>query len=288
MEEIAEVEHNEILSACLSDIVRECRVLFEDFTETGASELAGIFKTVLTDWIQTRSEFGAVVHLLMCGSEAVRAVRRNVLDAQHIPVRVTDPYTAWALAVSRQMLFFNRMTTLASYLDQSTGRQIVLEFAEQGLSKAKSYKVQRRLAYHALRESKTIAVFPDIRRIETESDFIFVSLAVENWFKRRLDQADTSNQFIKTMKCATSASLSLLENAKEGRSLHRRLKGQIDKLELADIEMPGSEILQTETLVIEAVRLFDFYDSIFRNAQSEGMMRLAQKFSIISYERVQQ
>ncbi len=288
MEEIAEVEHDQILSACLSDIVRECRGLFEDFTEMGDPELAGIFKAILSDWIQIRKEFGEVVHLLMCGAEAVFSIRRNQPEFISTPANVNDPYQAWAFAVSRQILFFNRMTTLASYLDQSTGRQIILEFAEAALERAKAYKVQRRLAYHAIRESITSAVFPDIRRIETVSDFIFASYAVESWFNNRLVQADVGGDFVVKMKCASRSLLTLLESLKTGRELHRRLKGQLDKLENSISEMHGSESAQVETLIIDAVRIFDFYDGIFRSAQSEEMMQLAQKFSVISHERLQQ
>lgn len=287
MEEIAEVEHNEILSACFSDMIRECRILFNDFTEIGNPELAGIFKTILSDWIQTRNEFGVVVHLLMCGAEAVQAIQRHRPEFISTPVNIADPYKAWALTVSRQMLFFNRMTALASYLDETTGRQIVLEFAERGLEKAKSYRVQRRLAYHTLRESKTSAVFPDIRRVETVSDFIFAAYGVESWFKRRLKQTDASHDLIWNMESATDVSLLLLEKAKKGKELHRRLKGQLEKLDSSVIDMHGSETRQIETLLIEAVRIFDFYDGIFRNAQSEEMMQLAQKFTVISHERFQ-
>lgn len=287
MEEIAEIEHNQILSASLSDVIRECRLLFEDFTETGNSELAGIFKTILEDWIKTRNEFGAVVHLLVCGAEAVLAVRRNEPDFIVTAASVTDPYTAWAWAVSRQMLFFNRMTTLASYLDESTGRQLVLEFAESGFELARAYREQRRLAYHALRESVSSAVFPDVRRVETVSDFIFASYAIEGWFNRRLGQTDLSNDFVHKMRSVTDTSLSLLESLKTGQTLHRRLKGQIERLENSYIEMHGTGTKQLETIIIEAVRVFDFYDLVFRNAQSEELMQLAQEFSSIAFERLQ-
>lgn len=208
------------------------------------------------------------------------------------PVTISDfpsQYAVWAFAVDNEMALFGDIIDLASRADGPGERAVLMKAAGDCLDRAARYRIERRIAYHALRVSEEIAQFPDIRRIDALEDFVYVALAIERYFCRLLECHDEVGGGIGAIMTATDKIIAGLEPMAQDTHPSRRLDRPLKRLEKIAGRPVGARPAGADNwarLAVEAGRIFDYYDQVFETAQDPQVMALSQRLSASAIERL--
>jgi hypothetical protein len=191
-------------------------------------------------------------------------------------------YDAWALAVNMEKEAETKLIELLSHAKDPRIKLLLMGRIRESYARAVAYRTHRRAAYHSERIGAVRAAFPDIRRIHDAVDLALVALAIERWFLRLLEMKTESAGAYAATSEMTRAAIARLERSTESHTVPRRLSKWLDalnKLPKAGDVVRGSDSFLNMQLVAEGGRVFDYYDSIFGNAEDEEILWFAQSLS---------
>lgn len=200
-----------------------------------------------------------------------------------------SPYAIWAFAVRNEIDMFEELTSLNIPIDDAHLQTALATEAQACLSRAATYRVQRRLAFHAERLANEVAQFPDIRRIDTVEDFAHVALAIEQYFMGLLRRHNGSEPGISDVVLTTEKAVSDLESMTQGADVPKRLQNALKRLTGATSHAPPPAEISNSVIAkiaLEADRIFDYYDRVFDTSLDPHVIEAAQRMSANTVDRL--
>lgn len=198
------------------------------------------------------------------------------------------PYKALAFAVHNEEIAFRFYTHVAANTKNDTVREYAEILAREELGHAALLRAERRLAFHAERESNATEPRLDPSVIYSEADLLAAAIHIDRYLLEQMldithpeisSLATNTRQQINVNEQALKNKISpgneVIENLEQLKSHNNYIKQRFDQ--------PGDEL---KCLWSCCDRSFAFYDAIVTTTSNEAIMLTAQKLTSTALDRI--
>ena len=205
----------------------------------------------------------------------------------------STPYKALAFAVNNEENAFRFYTHVAAEADNEAVRQYAEILAREELGHAALLRAERRLAFHAERDTNPGSAF-DPRTIQNEIELLASAIQIDRYLSDAISKIDTDSPQLAALARETRQQISNHEEALNSLAPdYREIPGLIPML-LAHAEAndattefgSGSLGAELQRLSIYCDQSFAFYDAIVESTSDESMMRTAQTLTSSALDRI--
>jgi len=202
----------------------------------------------------------------------------------------SSPYKALAFAVHNEEIAFRFYTHIAAESDDKTVRHYAEILAREELRHAALLRAERRLAYHAERESSSTEPRLNPKAIHNEADLLKAAIHIDNYLAKEISLISSTYPELKTLsnqiqQQIINNELALKNNISPGEDILKNL----EQLKLYNSYM-NNQFNKTESEIQRlwacCDRSFAFYDDIVKMATDENVMLTAQKLSSSALDRI--
>ena len=202
----------------------------------------------------------------------------------------STPYKALAYAVHNKEIAFSFYVHIAADSDNLAVREYAEKLARDELGHAALLRAERRIAYHAERESKKIEPRLDPKAIHSESDLLAAVIYIDRQLADKMGAISNESAAIadlskKTLQEIANNESTLSNMAAPGEDITKSLQ-QIDIYNTQMDKESNSSEDRLNRLHACGDRSFAFYDAIVDSTSDEAVMFAAQKLSSSALDRI--
>jgi rubrerythrin len=207
----------------------------------------------------------------------------------------STPYKALAFAVHNEEIAFRFYTHVASDSDNEAVRKYAEILAREELGHAALLRAERRLAYHAERNTSLVEPVLDPGAIHCEADLLAVAIHIDRYLADTMNMITTDSPLLLALTREVQQQISNNKNALASLALHsKELPGEDISSNLAQVESYHAHIEEKtnspnsnlQRLSAYCDRCFAFYDAIVESAADESIMLAAQKLTSLALDRI--
>lgn len=207
----------------------------------------------------------------------------------------STPYKALAFAVNNEENAFRFYTHVAAESDNEAVRKYAEILAREELGHAALLRAERRLAFHAERETSAAATRPDPRNIHNEIELLAAAIQIDRYIADAIGKIDIDSAQLTTLAREIRQQASNNENVLNRMAPnYGELTGATIPMTLAPVDLneepteegsisPASELRR---LGIYCDQSFAFYDAIVATTTDESMMQTAQSLTSSALDRI--
>lgn len=207
----------------------------------------------------------------------------------------SSPYKALAFAVHNEEIAFRFYTHVAAESDNQTVRDYAEILAREELGHAALLRAERRLAYHAERETQSAEPRLEPKAIHNEADLLAAAIHIDLFLDNEINLISNRSPEINTLAKETKQQISSNEKTLNDKTLKDNISPgedilkNLQQLKLYNAHMDaqfnnhGSDLKKIWAC---CDRSFAFYDAIVEIATDENVMLTAQKLSSTALDRI--
>ena len=207
----------------------------------------------------------------------------------------STPYRALAFAVHNEEIAFRFYTHVAAESENEAVRKYAEILAREELGHAALLRAERRLAFHAERDSNLTEPILDPKAIYNESDLLAAAIHIDRYLADGMNKITTNSPEIVSLVSETQQQINSNEEALKELNLNnqtlmsedmllnlKKLK-QYNEQQEKSADDEDSRLLR---LCACCDRSFAFYDSVVESTSDEAVMLAAQKLTISALDRI--
>ena len=207
----------------------------------------------------------------------------------------STPYRALAFAVHNEEIAFRFYTHVAAESENEAVRKYAEILAREELGHAALLRAERRLAFHAERDSNLTEPILDPKAIYNESDLLAAAIHIDRYLADGMNKITTNSPEIDSLVSETQQQINSNEEALKELNLNnqtlmsedmllnlKKLK-QYNEQQEKSADDEDSRLLR---LCACCDRSFAFYDSVVESTSDEAVMLTAQKLTISALDRI--
>lgn len=207
----------------------------------------------------------------------------------------STPYRALAFAVHNEEIAFRFYTHVAAESENEAVRKYAEILAREELGHAALLRAERRLAFHAERDSNLTEPRLDPKAIYNESDLLAAAIHIDRYLADGMNKITTNSPEIDSLVSETQQQINSNEEALKELNLNnqtlmsedmllnlKKLK-QYNEQQEKSADDEDSRLLR---LCACCDRSFAFYDSVVESTADEAVMLTAQKLTISALDRI--
>ena len=207
----------------------------------------------------------------------------------------STPYRALAFAVHNEEIAFRFYTHVAAESENEAVRKYAEILAREELGHAALLRAERRRAYHAEREARTVEPMLDPTAIHNEADLLTAAIHIDHYLADEMNMIDTDSPKIDSLIRRTRQEISRNECALGGKAQNNEeLPGKDIARNLETVksynmrmeENANSPDSRLQRLWACCDRSFAFYDAIVETTLDETIMLAAQRLSSSALDRI--
>ena len=207
----------------------------------------------------------------------------------------STPYRALAFAVHNEEIAFRFYTHVAAESENKAVRKYAEILAREELGHAALLRAERRLAFHAERDSNLTVPRLDPKAIYNESDLLTVAIHIDHYLADGMNEITTSTPEIDSLVSETQQQITSNEKTLKRLNLNNQtllsedMLLNLKKLKQYNEEQEKSSGDEDSRLLRVCAcfdRSFAFYDSVVESASDEAVMLAAQKLTISALDRI--
>ena len=207
----------------------------------------------------------------------------------------STPYKALAFAVNNEENAFRFYTHVAAESDNEAVRKYAEILAREELGHAALLRAERRLAFHAERETSAAEPGADPRNIQNEIELLAAAIQIDRYIADAIGKIDNDSAQLITLAREVQQQVNNNENALNRMAPdYGGLTGAAIPMTLTpadsneastegELVHPGSDL---QRLSIYCDQSFAFYDAIVESTTDESMMRTAQSLTSSALDRI--
>ena len=207
----------------------------------------------------------------------------------------SSPYRALAFAVHNEEIAFRFYTHVAAESENQTVRQYAEILAREELGHAALLRAERRLAYHAERDSNMVEPRLNPKAVHNEADLLAAAIHIDHFLANEMIKVAEYSPEINSLARETRLQISNNENTLYDDAVNKKMSPgdeiikNLEQLKSYNAYMeknddsPNSRL---QRLCACCDRSFAFYDAIVETADDENVMLTAQKLSSSALDRI--
>ena len=207
----------------------------------------------------------------------------------------STPYKALAFAVNNEENAFRFYTHVAAESDNEAVRKYAEILAREELGHAALLRAERRLAFHAERETSAAEPGADPRNIQNEIELLAAAIQIDRYIADAIGKIDNDSAQLITLAREVQQQVNNNENALNRMAPdYGGLTGAAIPMTLTpadsneastegELVNPDSDL---QRLSIYCDQSFAFYDAIVASTTDESMMRTAQSLTSSALDRI--
>lgn len=207
----------------------------------------------------------------------------------------SSPYRALAFAGHNEEIAFRFYTHVAAESENETVRQYAEILAREELGHAALLRAERRLAYHAERETNTVEPRLNPKAVHNEADLLAAAIHIDHYLATEMSKVAENSPEINSLARETRLQISGYENAlyddaknkkmSPGEEIIKNLK-QLKSYNAYMEKNDDSPNSRLQRLCACCDRSFAFYDAIVETTDDESVMLTAQKLTSSALDRI--
>ena len=202
----------------------------------------------------------------------------------------STPYRALAFAVHNEEIAFRFYTHVAAESENEAVRKYAEILAREELGHAALLRAERRLAYHAERNTSITEPRLDPKAIHNEADLLAAAIHIDRRLADDMDIYTTDSPEIDSLARETRQQISNNENALSDKSSPGEdITQSLEKIESYNSYMEkqsNSPDSKLHRLCACCDRSFTFYDAVVETTSDEAIMLTAQQLTSSALDRI--
>lgn len=207
----------------------------------------------------------------------------------------SSPYRALAFAVHNEEIAFRFYTHVAAESENETVRQYAEILAREELGHAALLRAERRLAYHAERETNMAEPRLNPKAVHNEADLLAAAIHIDHYLANEMNKLAENSPEVDSLARETRLQISSNENALFDDAVNKKMSPgeeitkNLEQLKSYNAYMeknddsPNSRL---KRLCACCDRSFAFYDAIVDMTDDENVMLTAQKLTSSALDRI--
>ena len=207
----------------------------------------------------------------------------------------SSPYRALAFAVHNEEIAFRFYTHVAAESEDQAVRQYAEILAREELGHAALLRAERRLAYHAERDSNMVEPRLNSKAVHNAADLLAAAIHIDHHLANEMSKLAEKHPEVDALARKTRLQISSNENALDAEaSNNKRPPGEeiisnLEQLASYNASMEkndDSSNSRLHRLCACCDRSFAFYDAIVETTADESVMLTAQQLSSSALDRI--
>ena len=207
----------------------------------------------------------------------------------------SSPYRALAFAVHNEEIAFRFYTHVAAESEDQAVRQYAEILAREELGHAALLRAERRLAYHAERDSNMVEPRLNSKAVHNAADLLAAAIHIDHHLANEMSKLAEKHPEVDALARKTRLQISSNENALDAEaSNNKRPPGEeiisnLEQLASYNASMEKSDDSSNSRLHRLCTccdRSFAFYDAIVETTADESVMLTAQQLSSSALDRI--
>ena len=207
----------------------------------------------------------------------------------------SSPYKALAFAVHNEEIAFRFYTHVAAESENETVRQYAEVLAREELGHAALLRAERRLAYHAERETNMVEPRLNPKVVHNGADLLAAAIHIDHNLANEMNKIAENYPEIDALARETRLQISSNENALYDEAINNKkspgeeILKNLEQLQSYNAYMAKNDDTpdsRLQRLCACCDRSFAFYDAIVETADDENIMLAAQKLTSSALDRI--
>ena len=201
----------------------------------------------------------------------------------------STPYRALAFAVNNEEIAFRFYTHVAAEAENDNVRHYAETLAREELGHAALLRAERRLAYHAERQTGKAGARPEPAAIHNQAELLTLAIHIDRCLLRAMREIDTELPRLEALTRDT------LKQIDQNEAVLQQLAAQPAQADIAasGVDFSQLEFDATDSLAAKLVRLgvycdrcFVLYDAIVETTADEAVLQSAQRLAASALDRI--